>query len=125
MDYLNEAEIQGAEIDDNSEIDMVLKSLLKTSKAFFNYNINKKNMTLIELMNELHLVEEIYRAKNQKEVLTLLKKMLLLSLSKKARAKRRKLEKKKPFTKKYGKPKGNYIKYGQKSHWKKDYTLRF
>lgn len=34
MDYLNEAEIQGAEIDDNSEIDMVLKSLLKTSKAF-------------------------------------------------------------------------------------------
>lgn len=69
-------------------------------------------MTLIELMNELHLVEEIYRAKNQKEVLTLLKKMLLLSLSKKARAKRRKLEKKKPFTKKYGKPKGNYVKYG-------------
>ena len=64
MDYLNEAEIQGAQIDDNSKIDMVLESLPETFKEFkVNYNINKRNMALTELMNELHSAEEIYRAK--------------------------------------------------------------
>ncbi|KAH9769280.1 Integrase catalytic domain-containing protein [Citrus sinensis] len=62
-DYLNEAEIQGAQIDDNSKIDMVLESLPETFKEFkVNYNMNKRNMTLTELMNELHSAEEIYRA---------------------------------------------------------------
>ena len=32
MDYLNEAEIQGAQIDDNSKIEMVLESLPETFK---------------------------------------------------------------------------------------------
>ena len=63
MDYLNEAEIQGAQIDDNSKIDMVLESLPETFKEFkVNHNMNKRNMTLIELMNEFHSAEEIYRA---------------------------------------------------------------
>ncbi|XP_024046546.1 uncharacterized protein LOC112499346 [Citrus sinensis] len=61
MDYLNDVEIQGAQIDNNSKIDMVLKSLPETFKEFkVNYNMNKRNMTLTELMNELHSVEEIY-----------------------------------------------------------------
>ncbi|XP_052294703.1 uncharacterized protein LOC127901431 [Citrus sinensis] len=34
MDYLNEAEIQGAQIDDNLKIDMVLESLPETFKEF-------------------------------------------------------------------------------------------
>ncbi|XP_024038280.1 uncharacterized protein LOC112097327 [Citrus clementina] len=63
MDYLNKAEIQGAQIDDNSKIDMVLESLPETFKKFkVNYNMNKRNITLTELMNELHSAEEIYRA---------------------------------------------------------------
>ena len=63
MDYLNEAEIQGAQIDDNSKIDMVLESLPEIFKEFkVNYNMNKRNMTLNELMNELYSSEEIYRA---------------------------------------------------------------
>ena len=30
MDYLNEAETQGAQVDDNSKIEIVLESLLET-----------------------------------------------------------------------------------------------
>ena len=61
MDYLNEAEIKGSQIDDNSKINMVLESLLETFKKFkVNYNMNKRNMTLIELMNELYFAGEIY-----------------------------------------------------------------
>ena len=42
---------------------MVLESLPETFKEFkVNYNMNKRNMTLTELMNELHSAEEIYRA---------------------------------------------------------------
>ena len=51
MDHLNEAKIKGAQIDDNLKIDMVLESLPKIFKQFkVNYNMNKRNMTLIELM---------------------------------------------------------------------------
>ena len=43
---------------------MVLESLPETFKDFkVNYKMNKRNMTLTELMNELHSTEEIYRAK--------------------------------------------------------------
>ncbi|KAH9751653.1 hypothetical protein KPL71_014378 [Citrus sinensis] len=41
MDYLNEAEIQGAQIDDNSKIDMVLESLPETFKEFKIYRAKK------------------------------------------------------------------------------------
>ena len=62
MDYLNEAEMQGAQVNDNSKIDMVLESLPETFKEFkVNYIMKKRNMTLTELMNELHSAEEIYR----------------------------------------------------------------
>ena len=63
MDYLKEVEIQGAQIDDNSNIDMMLEYLPETFKEFkVNYNMNKRNMILTELMNEFHYTEEIYRA---------------------------------------------------------------
>ena len=59
MDYLNETEIQGAQINGNSKIDMVLESLKKIFKEFkVNYNINKRNMTSTKLMIELHSSEK-------------------------------------------------------------------
>ncbi|KAH9651080.1 hypothetical protein KPL70_026615 [Citrus sinensis] len=62
LDYLNGAEIQGAQIDDNSKINMVLESLPKTFNEFMvNYSMNKRKMTLTELMNELNSAEDIYR----------------------------------------------------------------
>ena len=58
MDYLNEVEIQGAQIDDNSKIDMVLESLPETFKEFkVHYNMNKRNMTLTELMKNSILLK--------------------------------------------------------------------
>ena len=44
MEYLNEVEIHGEQIDDNSKIDIVLEFLPETFKEFkVNYNMNKRN----------------------------------------------------------------------------------
>ncbi|KAH9679182.1 Integrase catalytic domain-containing protein [Citrus sinensis] len=120
MDYLNEAEIQGAQIDDNSKIDMVLESLPETFKEFkVNYNMNKRNMTLTELMNELHSAEEIYRAKKSVGSINITEKSLSSGPKPKGKSKK-KAGKKRPSTKQDGKPKGKCFKCGQKGHWKKD-----
>ncbi|KAH9753635.1 hypothetical protein KPL71_015142 [Citrus sinensis] len=120
MDYLNEAEIQGAQIDDNSKIDMVLESLPETFKEFkVNYNMNKRNMTLTELMNELHSAEEIYRAEKSLGSINITEKSSSSGPKPKGKGKK-KAGKKRPSTKQDGKPKGKCFKCGQKGHWKKD-----
>ena len=54
ISYLNTLEVLGADIDGESQVDMILQSLPKSFKEFrLNYNINKKIYTLFELMNEL------------------------------------------------------------------------
>ena len=51
---LNTLEVLGANIDGESQVDMILHSLLKSFKEFrINYNMNKKIYSLSELMNEL------------------------------------------------------------------------
>lgn len=116
IDYLNEAEIQGAQIDDNSKIDMVLESLPKTFKEFkVNYNMNKRNMTLTELINELHSAEEIYRAKKSLGIINITEKSSSSGPKLKGKGKK-KAGKKRPSTKQDGKPKGKCFKCGQKSH---------
>ncbi|XP_024033527.1 uncharacterized protein LOC112095660 [Citrus clementina] len=120
MDYLNEAEIQGAQIDDNSKIDMVLESLPETFKEFkVNYNMNKRNMTLTELINELHYAEDIYRAEKSLGNINIAKKGSSSRLKPKGKCKK-KAGKKRPSTKQDGKPKGKCFKCGHKCHWKKD-----
>ncbi|KAH9671204.1 hypothetical protein KPL70_017270 [Citrus sinensis] len=120
MDYLNEAEIQGAQIDDNSKIDMVLESLPETFKEFkVNYNMNKRNMTLTELMNKLHSTEEIYRAEKSLGSINITEKSSSSGPKPKSKGKK-KAGKKRPSTKQDGKPKGKCFKCGQKGHWKKD-----
>ena len=58
ISYLNTLEILGANIDGESQADMILQSLPKSFKEFrLNYNMNKKIYTLFELMNEF-VVEE-------------------------------------------------------------------
>ncbi|KAH9704344.1 hypothetical protein KPL70_011418 [Citrus sinensis] len=120
MDSLNEAEIQGAQIDDNSKIDMVLESLPETFKEFkVNYNMNKRNMTLTELMNELHSAEEIYRDEKSLGSINITEKSSSFGPKPKGKGKK-KAGKKRPSTKQDGKPKGKCFKCGQKGHWKKD-----
>ena len=57
---LNTLEVLGADIDGESQVDMILQSLPESFKEFIlNYNMNKKIYSLSELMNELVTVEGI------------------------------------------------------------------
>ena len=57
---LNTLEVLGANIDGESQADMILQSLPKSFKEFkLNYNINKNIYTLFESMNELVAAEGI------------------------------------------------------------------
>ncbi|XP_038699662.1 uncharacterized protein LOC119996956 [Tripterygium wilfordii] len=54
MSLLNELEVLGADIDGESQIDIVLQSLHDSYENFrLNYNMNKRLYTLPELLNEL------------------------------------------------------------------------
>ena len=60
ISYLNTLEVLGANIDGESQVDMILQSLPKSFKEFkLNYNMNKKIYTLSELMKELVAAEGI------------------------------------------------------------------
>ena len=57
---LNTLEVLDADIDGESQVDMILQSLPKSFKEFtLNYNMNKKIYSLYELMNELVAAEGI------------------------------------------------------------------
>ena len=60
ISYLNTLEVLGANIDGESQADMILQSLPKSFKEFkLNYNINKNIYTLFESMTELVAAEGI------------------------------------------------------------------
>ena len=60
ISYLNTLEVLGADIDGESQVDMILPSLPKSFKEFrHNYNMNKTIYTLSELMNKLVATEGI------------------------------------------------------------------
>ena len=60
ISHLNILEVLGADIDGESQADMILQSLPESFKEFrLNYNMNKKIYTLFELMNELVAAEGI------------------------------------------------------------------
>ena len=79
ISYLNTLEVLGADIDRESQVDIILQSLLESFKEFrLNYNMNKKIYIFSEMMNELVVVEGIL----VKPMLILIwLKHLLLSLS--------------------------------------------
>ncbi|KAK1360701.1 hypothetical protein POM88_045175 [Heracleum sosnowskyi] len=54
MSHINELEVLGAEIDAETEIDIILMSLPKGFEQFrLNYNMNKRSYSLAELLTEL------------------------------------------------------------------------
>ena len=96
---LNTLEVLGADIDGESQVDMILQSLPESFKVFrLNYNMNKKIYSLSELMNELVAVEGILGTSNVEanvgEVST---------SQPKSKGKGKKKKKKKDFTKQEGK----------------------
>ena len=58
--HLNELKILGAEIDGETQVDIVLMSLPESFKTFrLNYIMSKRSYTLAELLNELKMAEGI------------------------------------------------------------------
>ncbi|KAH0658290.1 hypothetical protein KY285_026837 [Solanum tuberosum] len=62
MSYLNELEILGAEIVKESQVEMILQTLPDSFQQFrLNYNMNKMDMSLVKLLNELQAAETIIK----------------------------------------------------------------
>ena len=62
MAHLNEMEILGAEIDGETQVDIILQSLPKSFEQFcLNYNMNKRLYSLAELLTELQAAEGLFR----------------------------------------------------------------
>ena len=125
---LNTLEVLGADIDGESQVDMILQSLLELFMEFrLNYNMNKKVYTLSELMNELVAAKDILGTSSADA------KMAEVSTSHpKSKGKGKK---KKDFTKQDGKQialgvankgkkkdyaKGKCFHCGEKGHWKRN-----
>ena len=124
---LNTLEVLGADIDRESQVDMILQSLPELFKKFrLNYNMNKKVYTLSELMNELVAAEGILGTSNVDA------NMAEVSTSQPKSKGKGKKKKKKDFTKQDGKQialgvsnkgkkiKGKCFHCGEKGHWKRN-----
>ena len=124
---LNTLEVLGADIDGESQVDMILQSLPKSFKEFrLNYNMNKKIYSLSELMNELVATEGILGTSNVEA------NVGEASTSQPKSKGKGKKNKKKDFTKQEGnqialgfankgkKIKGKCFHCGEKGHWKRN-----
>ena len=124
---LNTLEVLGADIDGESQVDMILQSLPKSFKEFkLNYNMNKKIYSLFELMNELVVAEGILGTSSVDA------NMAEASTSQPKSKGKGKKKKKKGFTKQEGKQialgvadkgkklKGKCFHGGEKGHWKRN-----
>ena len=121
-----EAEVLGAIIDGESQIDMVLETLPDSFSQFkLNYNMGKLNMSLTELMKELQNAEKIIKPSS----------MALIShvstsgtKGRSQRFRKKKGQQPQPNVGGKGKvvalsstaPKGKCFKCGSKGHWKRD-----
>ena len=95
---LNTLEVLGANIDGESQVDMILQSLPESFKEFrLNYNMNKKVYTLYELMIELVAAKGILGTSNVDATMA-----EAFTSQPKSKGKGKK-KKKKDFTKQYGK----------------------
>ncbi|XP_077232489.1 uncharacterized protein LOC143869816 [Tasmannia lanceolata] len=66
MGFLNELDILGAIIDAETQVDIVLASLLGSFKEFvMTYHMNKLIMTLTELLNQLQATEDLLKTNNK------------------------------------------------------------
>ena len=127
--YFNEAEINGAKIDENTQVGMILDTL---SLAFLqfrtNYIMNHKKCNPIELLNELQTYETLIDDKGGKANVVEANALERKAFSSKKKRKTfvNKQKGKKRFHKKQRKtvefkPKGRCFHCNQNGHWKRNY----
>ena len=130
ISHLNTLEVLGADIDGESQVDMILQSLLESFKEFrLNYNMNKNIYTLSKLMNELVAAKGILGTASVDA------NMAEASTSQPKLKGKSKKKKKKDFSKQDGKQialgvankrkdkdyaKGKCFHCGKKGHWKRN-----
>ena len=90
ISHLNELEVLGAEVDGETQIDIVLMSLPESFNNFrLTYNMSKSHYSLAELLKELQAVEGII---GQKRSLHVMEKSSSFSAKKKGKKKVPKLD---------------------------------
>ena len=127
ISHLNTLVVLGADIDGESQADMILQSLSESFKEFrLNYNKNKKIYTLSKLVNELVVAEGILGTSSVDA------NMVEATSSQPKSKGKGKRKKKKDFTKQDGKQialgvankgkkiKGKCFHCGEKGHWKRN-----
>ena len=124
MSHLNEIEILGAELDGETQIDIVLMSLPKSFEQFrLNYNMNKRQYSLAELLTELQAAEGLFRQSVQVNVAEKGSSSKPKGNKKKKKAQTQKAVKAVGVQGGVKKPKGKCYRCKQSGHWKKDCPL--
>ena len=123
ISHLNELEVLGAEVDGETQVDLVLMSLPESFSNFrLTYNMSKSHYSLAELLKELQAAEGII---GHKKSLHVMEKGSSSSAKKRGKKKVPKLDAKPKQIQKPkvggGKSKGKCFAYGQKGHWKTNY----
>ncbi|KAH0715228.1 hypothetical protein KY284_008133 [Solanum tuberosum] len=90
MSYLNEVEILGAAIDKEFQVEMILQNLPESFQQFrLNYNMNKMDLSLAKLLNELTAAESIIKQQPPLSMAYMMGKPVA-SLSKPAKSQKKK-----------------------------------
>uniref|UniRef100_A0A2N9H6H8 Integrase catalytic domain-containing protein n=1 Tax=Fagus sylvatica TaxID=28930 RepID=A0A2N9H6H8_FAGSY len=128
ISFINELDMLGAEMDAETKVDAILSSLTDSFNQFImNYNMNKMDVTLSELLNMLQAAEDLI--KKEKPAVMLAEK-LESTLKFKPKGKNFKKKGFQSFKKAQGdkvnkitenkKPKGNCFHCGKPGHWKRN-----
>ncbi|PON81075.1 Zinc finger, CCHC-type, partial [Trema orientale] len=124
--YLNELEIPGAEIDCDTQIDMILNTLSDTFNQFkIDHEIHRKDYTLTCLMKDLQITEDILKKNRSGSAEANVAQASSSKPKSKDKGKRKKktpasLSPKKKKTKKNAKLKGKCFHYSEDGHWKRN-----
>ena len=117
ISHLNELEVLGAEIDGETQVDIVLMSLPESFKTFcLNYCMSKRNCSLAKLLKELQAAEGILGHKRQVQVMEKGSSSAFAKKGKKKKAPKQAAPPKKKPKVGEGKSEGKCFTCGQKGH---------